>query len=153
MVTHPSRSFVEPFENVDQLICPLLTPYWSAGFKPLFPRLNHTWLCHPGTADAVITASIGAGTGLAIAAFAMRRRWSSSRGLRLLLVASMLLGWLPFTWFTWHVIGEMEIGRHVWSGVLVFRTGAFLVLVFGLQALGARTISAQPSETPESAHL
>ena len=54
----------------------------------------------------------------------------------------MLVGWLPFIWFTWHVIGGMEVGRHEWSGVLMARVGGLLLLLYATHAAARRWLPA-----------
>jgi hypothetical protein len=134
LVSHPVRSLLEPFPDVNEFVCPILSWYWSPGFMPLYPYVYRTHFCKPLLATMIVVSSFVVGVLLTIAAFVLRHDLDTSAGFRLLTVSTMLAGWLPFTWFTWHVIGQMEIGRHVWSGVLAFRMGGLLLLLFLFQA-------------------
>lgn len=131
---NPLRTAAEPIGDVQEFVCPDVADYRWHGYRPLYPASVDTAVCRllvgPFTAGAGFL-----GIALAAAAWLGRRTLTAVAGFRLLTAAALLAGWLPFTWFTWHVIGDMEIGRHVWSGVLMARTGELLLAVFLLEAV------------------
>lgn len=145
LVFHPVRTLVEPLQDVQEFVCPALAPYQPDRFEPLFPALDNAWVCTPKTARTVVAGTLVGGMALLAGAFFLRRRLRSSDGFRLLTVGAMLVGWLPFAWFTWHVIGGMENGRHEWSGVLMWRMAALLLLVSLVEAAANRRLSLRSS--------
>jgi hypothetical protein len=140
LLSHPIRSTREPLAEVHEFVCPILSPYWSSvGFKPVYPYAYDQWFCQPRSAGIIVGASLMVGFVLMASAFFFRGRLDSSDGFRVLTVGTLLAGWLPFVWFTWHVIGQMEISRHVWSGVFAFRFGVLLLLLYLMEAPWLRT--------------
>jgi hypothetical protein len=139
LVLHPIRSAREPLPDVNEFVCPILSPYWSSvGFKPVYPYAYDQWFCQRGAARTIVATSLIFGLMLMASTFFLRGRIDSSDGFRLLTGGTLLAGWLPFVWFTWHVIGDMEISRHVWSGVLAFRFGVLLLALYGVEAAWVR---------------
>jgi hypothetical protein len=134
LLTHPTRSTREPLADVTEFVCPILSPYWSSvGFKPVYPFAYDQWFCQPGPAATIVVTSLIFGLAFVGSSFLLRGRLGSYDGFRMLTLGTLLAGWLPFTWFTWHVIGQMEISRHVWSGVLAFRLGVLLLVLYLLE--------------------
>lgn len=126
-------------------MCPALSPYRYDPFATFYPNLDEAWFCRPGPARAVVVGSLVVGVASFTGAWLLRRRLQPSDGFRVLTVGALLLGWLPFTWFTWHAIGGMEVGRHVWSGVFMSRIGAILLLYYLALAASRRWLSPRSS--------
>jgi len=140
LLTHPMRSTREPLADVNEFVCPILSPYWSSvGFKPVYPYAYDQWFCQRGAARTIVVTSLILGSALMPLTFFLRGRLDSFDGFRLLTGGMLLAGWVPFVWFTWHVIGDMEISRHVWSGVLVFRFGVLLLGLYAIEVAWRRT--------------
>jgi hypothetical protein len=133
LAAHPRRTLTEPLVDVHEFICPALSPYRYDPFPTLYASSDGVWFCQPRAAGVLVAMAGLLGLALAAAAFALRARVSAIAGFRLLTLSALLLGWLPFVWFTWHVIGGMEVGRHEWSGVLVARVGVLLLSVYAVQ--------------------
>jgi len=143
LATHPARTLVEPLADVGEFVCPLLLQYrqyQNARVSTIYFDVEGLPLCrpHPTFPETLAFRTLLAGSGavgltLLILAFSWRRRLTAADAFQQLTVSAMLIGWLPFTWFTWQVIGGMEISRHVWSGVLMCRMGVFLLCVFLVQ--------------------
>ena len=138
LATNPIRSLVEPLADVQEFVCPALSPYRYDPFPTFYRNLDGSWFCQPRAAAAIVAAGAILGIGLLGVAYLWRKRLSATDGLWLLTLAAMLLGWLPFVWFTWHVIGGMEVGRHEWSGVLMARVGGLLLLFYATYAAARR---------------
>lgn len=95
-------------------------------------------------ANSLLLPFAAVGAALLAGVVVRRRRLRPATALRWLTVGAMLIGWLPFAWFTWHVIGGMDVGRHEWSGVLMSRVGATLLLVSAADAVSRRLTSTGP---------
>jgi hypothetical protein len=128
LLTHPIRSLAEPVADIGEFVCPTIYVYWSPGFRPIYTVSRYRWLCSAPPALVTVTGSLLIGVGLIAGACWSRRGLDRSRGLSALTAGVMFVGWLPFTWLVWHVIGGMEIARHEWSGVLMFRVALVLLV-------------------------
>jgi len=137
LLAHPGRTLVEPLQDVTEFVCPEIRQYRPAGFIAVLPPVG-TSFCAPRRATTIVAATCLAGIALFGMVFAWRRRLSPADGLWLLLVAAMLASWQPFVWMTWHVIGGMEVGRHVFSGVLQCRLAGLLLMLFAARQLSSR---------------
>lgn len=132
---HPARTLAEPLVDVQEFVCPVLRPYRLERVATVYPIREDWTICEPDNVRAFVAGSAVLGILALALAWLLKASLSASDGFRLLTVAAMLIGWLPFTWFTWHVIGGMEVGRHEWSGILMARVGALLVLVYLLRSV------------------
>jgi hypothetical protein len=135
LVMHPWRSLGEPVENIDQFVCPTIYQYYSAGFRPVYTVSGQAWFCSAKAALVIVSGSLLTGVGFVVGAYWFRRRLQTSAGFSALTVGALIAGWLPFTWFAWHVIGGMEIARHEWSGILVFRVGLVLLVAYVVDSI------------------
>jgi hypothetical protein len=149
LTTHPVRTLLEPLRDVEQFSCPALIPYAAAGFVPLLPRLDGSLACRRKPALAAVFGSLAVGGALLTGAFVRRGRMPAPDAFHVLTAAAMLLGWLPFVWVTWHMVGDMEIGRHVWHGTLAFRIGLLLLAMFPLKAFArSRLLAVDSADLP-----
>jgi hypothetical protein len=135
LAVHPLRTLAEPLADVGEFVCPSLSPYRYDPFPVLYRNLDGAWFCRPRAATGVVMLGAAVAVALWLVVVVRGRHLRPEVSFDAVTVAAMLLGSLPFTWFTWHVIGGMEIGRHVWSGVLMSRVGALLLLLFLIRGL------------------
>jgi hypothetical protein len=114
---------------------------------------DNLWFCQPNRAQNIVVGSLLLGIVLIGGAYVLRCQLQESDGFRVLSLAALLVGWVPFTWFAWHVIGQMEVDRHVWSGVMMFRIAILLLLVYLAQiaerVFGPKRLSRQSANAPQ----
>jgi hypothetical protein len=153
LLTHPIKTLKEPLQDVSVFICPDFKQYMSGGFQPLYRMHDNLWFCQPNRAQNIVVGSLLLGIVLIGGAYVLRCQLQESDGFRVLSLAALLVGWVPFTWFAWHVIGQMEVDRHVWSGVMMFRIAILLLLVYLAQiaerVFGPKRLSRQSANAPQ----
>jgi hypothetical protein len=135
LLRHPMRSLEEPLLDVQEFVCPELSPYWSPGFTPVLPYLGPS-RCPRQLAIGIVAGTFIIGIILYLVAYFWRRKLSEANGFWLLLIAGMLVSWQPFVWMTWHIIGGMEVGRHSFSGILESRVGFLLLILYVARRIG-----------------
>lgn len=139
LLSHPVRSVLEPLEDSTEFVDPPIDGYGAPGTVRVVPDLSRWFVREVLGARACLVASLAIGVALAQAARRRRMAIAPLTGLKLVALSAMLLGWLPWVWFTWHAIGKMEVGRHVLAGVTMFRVAVVLLLVYGLEFALTRT--------------
>ncbi len=132
LLTHPVRTLTEPLQDVGYFICPDLSPYVPPGYRPVLPDLGRSF-CVPSRATAVVAGTFLVGTTLLVLAWLRRQREPRADGFWIVTIAALLMGWQPFVWLTWHIIGGMEVSRHVLSGTLELRVGSVLLMLYVAQ--------------------
>jgi hypothetical protein len=138
LTSNPVRSLREPLVSIEEMLCPVLVIYNEpVRMKAVLPDFGLTQrFCSPGWTRLQLLGSLGLGSLLLVLALLMRRRIAPATGFKMLTLAAMLLGWPPFLWFTWQVIGGMEISRHSLSGTYELRLA--LLLMAGYLAMAVR---------------
>jgi hypothetical protein len=135
LLTHPGRTLTEPLQDVGYFVCPDLSPYVPSGYQPVLPDLGRSF-CVPPRATALVAGSFLVGAALLILAWLRRQRELQADGFWMVTIAALLMGWQPFVWLSWHIIGGMEVSRHVLSGTLEFRVGIVLLMLYVAQRSG-----------------
>lgn len=134
LASNPIRTIREPMENLDSMVCPVLG-YNRPLMREVLPNFGQLKTCHPVLTRASLFGSLALGSFLLVLALKPPRRFTAASGFKQLTLAAMLLGWPPFLWFTWQVIGGMEIERHSLSGTYEFRLAALLTAGYAALAV------------------
>ena len=137
LTSNLGRTLREPLVSIEEMLCPILVIYNEpARMKPVLPDVGLSRFCSPGWTRLSLLGSLGLGSLLLFLAVVMPRRFTPATAFKMLTLAAMLLGWPPFLWFSWQVIGGMEISRHSLSGTYEFRLA--VLLLAGYVAMAVR---------------
>lgn len=137
LTSNPVRTIREPLVSIEEMLCPILGSYnLPAGMKPVLPEVGQARTCTPAATRASLLGSLGIGALLLLVPLVLPRWFTPAAGFKMLTLGAMLLGWIPFLWFSWQVIGGMEISRHSLSGTFEFRLG--VLMLAGYAALAVR---------------
>lgn len=134
LMANPTRSLWEPLQDFVELVCPTTGSYNTESKVPkVLPDLGFSYTCQPSGLNTAVVGSLILGSILLLAAVFLPRQFTPGTAFKMLTLSAMLLGWVPFVWFSWHVLGGMEISRHSLSGTYEYRIA--LVFLVGYVAM------------------